>query len=180
MVNAAVENWNVRSKVRPPFSSPSYPAGCLPERLRFEETRICEQEVSPAAIQSVHNSDSIICVGGRVYEADLSFNTRRPIILPAWSSLIDIIVWKAHQDCTNFIKEDLESYRISNGPIFEALAQWMGTLSHQASEIGQKPENPVDDIVMLISSESQSGTGPIALLFKVNPIPGVWLGENYG
>ena len=56
----------------------------------------------------------------------------------------------------------------------------MGTLSHQASEIGQKPENPVDDIVMLISSESQSGTGPIALLFKVNPIPGVWLGENYG
>ena len=52
--------------------------------------------------------------------------------------------------------------------------------SHQASEIGQKPENPVDDIVMLISSESQSGTGPIALLFKVNPIPGVWLEENYG
>ena len=46
-----------------------------------------------------------MCVGGRVDEADLPFNTRHPIILPARSRLTDVLVWKAHQDCAHASNE---------------------------------------------------------------------------
>ena len=59
----------------------------------------------------------------------------------------------------------MASYRSSNGPILEALANRMGTLSHQASEMGQR------------------GTWPITRVFKVNPSPdgvvrSVWIWIN--
>ena len=46
-----------------------------------------------------------MCVGGRVDEADLPFNTRHPIIPPARSRLTDVLVWKAHQDCAHASNE---------------------------------------------------------------------------
>ena len=51
------------------------------------------------------NSDSIMCVGGGVDEADLPFNIRHPIILPARSRLTDVLIWKAHQDCAHASNE---------------------------------------------------------------------------
>ena len=51
------------------------------------------------------NSDAIMCVGGRVDEADLPFDTRHPIILPARARLTDILIWKAHLDCAHSSNE---------------------------------------------------------------------------
>ena len=46
-----------------------------------------------------------MCVGGRVDEADLPFDTRHPIILPARARLTDILIWKAHLDCAHSSNE---------------------------------------------------------------------------